>query len=56
MKKLISLIFALFAVSMAADAMTLELKSPDGKLVIQVETGAGVYYTTTAEECSIMPL
>lgn len=45
MKKLISLIFALFAVSMAADAMTLELKSPDGKLVIQIETGAGVYYT-----------
>ena len=47
MKKLISLIFTLFAVSMAADAMTLELKSPDGKLVIQVETGAGVYYTLT---------
>lgn len=45
MKKLIPLILAFFAAAATAGAMTLELKSPDGKLVIQVETGAGVYYT-----------
>ena len=44
MKKLIPVILAIFAAA-AAQAMTLELKSPDGKLVVQVETGAGVYYT-----------
>ena len=44
MKKLIPVILALFAAA-TAQAMTLELKSPDGKLVVQVETGAGVYYT-----------
>ncbi|MBQ3245771.1 MAG: glycoside hydrolase family 97 protein [Bacteroidales bacterium] len=44
MKKLIPVIMALFT-AVTAQAMTLELKSPDGKLVVQVETGAGVYYT-----------